>query len=52
MIHYLFNNIFIENQEENIKKNASSTFSYPINADNDYILLYLLDLYDKVFTLL
>ena len=45
MIHMLFNNVFIEspNQGNSLKDN----FNYPINQDNDHVLLYLLDLYDK-----
>ena len=45
MIHMLFNNVFIEspNQGNSLKDN----FNYPINQENDHVLLYLLDLYDK-----
>lgn len=45
MIHMLFNNVFVEspNQGNSFKDN----FNYPINQDNDHVLLYLLDLYDK-----
>lgn len=41
----LFNNVFVEspNQGNSLKDN----FNYPINQDNDHVLLYLLDLYDK-----
>ena len=46
MIHYLFNNIFIEGQaKDQIDPN---NFTYPINGDNEHILLFLLDIYDKV----
>lgn len=45
MLHMLFNNVFVEspNQGNSFKDN----FNYPINQDNDHVLLYLLDLYDK-----
>lgn len=41
----LFNNVFVEspNQGNSLKDN----FNYPINQENDHVLLYLLDLYDK-----
>lgn len=41
MIHILFNNIFTE---ENTNK---ENFKFPINEDNDILLLYLIDLYNK-----
>ena len=45
MIHMLFNNVFIEspNQGNSLKDN----FNYPINTENDHVLLYFIDLYDK-----
>lgn len=45
MIHMLFNNVFIEspNDGNSLKENLN----YPINQDNDHVLLFLLDLYDK-----
>lgn len=44
MIHYLFNNIFLESPlSDGIKDN----FVFPINTDNEHLLLYLLDIYDK-----
>jgi len=45
MIHMLFNNVFIEspNQGNSLKDN----FNYPINTDNEHVLLYFIDLYDK-----
>ena len=41
MIHMLFNNVFIEspNQGNSLKDN----FNYPINQDNDHVLLYLVN---------
>ena len=41
----LFNNVFIEspNQGNSLKDN----FNYPINTENDHVLLYFIDLYDK-----
>ena len=45
MIHMLFNNVFIEspNDGNSLKENLN----FPINQDNDHVLLFLLDLYDK-----
>ena len=45
MIHMLFNNVFIEspNEGNSLKENLN----FPINQDNDHVLLFLLDLYDK-----
>ena len=45
MLHMLFNNVFVEspNQGSALKDN----FNYPINNDNDHVLLFILDLYDK-----
>lgn len=56
MIHYLFNNLFLEgNSNKEIKNptkdnttNNFHNFNFPINPENDYVLLYLLDLYNKV----
>jgi hypothetical protein len=41
----LFNNVFIEspNEGNSLKENLN----FPINQDNDHVLLFLLDLYDK-----
>lgn len=44
MIHYLFNNIFIETENKN---NLDEKLNYPINNENEHILLYALDIYDK-----
>jgi hypothetical protein len=46
MIHYLFNNIFIESPNQSVK-GGKDNLAYPINSDNDQMLLYLLDVYDK-----
>ena len=45
MIHMLFNNVFIESPNEGnfLKENLN----FPINQDNDHVLLFMLDLYDK-----
>ena len=45
MIHMLFNNVFIEspNEGNSLKEN----FNFPINPENDHVLLFMLDLYDK-----
>ncbi len=45
MIHFLFNNIFLEGQHKDADPN---NYSFPINNENDHVLLYLLDIYDKV----
>jgi hypothetical protein len=44
MIHVLFNNVFVEKQM-NIEKDKD--LAYPINSDNEHVLLYALDVYDK-----
>lgn len=48
MIHYLFNNIFIENPN-NKSQNVSikDNLAFPINDDNELILFAILDTYDK-----
>ena len=45
MIHMLFNNVFIEspNDGNSLKENLN----FPINPENDHVLLFMLDLYDK-----
>lgn len=45
MIHMLFNNVFIEspNEGNSLKENLN----FPINQENDHVLLFMLDLYDK-----
>ena len=45
MIHMLFNNVFIEspNDGNSLKENLN----FPINQENDHVLLFMLDLYDK-----
>ena len=45
MIHMLFNNVFIESPNEG--NSLQENFNYPINQENDHVLLFLLDLYDK-----
>ena len=45
MIHMLFNNVFIESPNEG--NSLKDNLNYPINQENDHILLFLLDLYDK-----
>jgi hypothetical protein len=49
MIHYLFNNIFLEGQNKEVTQDTNSGgYKFPINTDNEHVLLYLLDIYDKV----
>ena len=45
MIHMLFNNVFVEspNDGNSLKENLN----FPINQENDHVLLFMLDLYDK-----
>ena len=45
MIHMLFNNVFIEspNDGNSLKENLN----FPINQENDHVLLFMLDLYEK-----
>lgn len=45
MIHMLFNNVFIESPNDG--NSLKDNLNYPINQENDHILLFLLDLYDK-----
>jgi len=56
MIHCLFNNIFMEsnNNVNNslLREQASDNnkgFLFPISGDNEHIILYLIDLYEKVY---
>ena len=46
MLHMLFNNVFVEapNDENN---SLQDNLNYPINQENDHVLLFLMDLYDK-----
>ena len=44
MLHMLFNNVFIESPNDNSLK---ENLNYPINQENDHVLLFMLDLYDK-----
>ena len=54
MIHCLFNNIFMEsnNNLNNslIREQASDNkgFMFPISGENEHLILYLIDLYQKV----
>ncbi len=48
MIHYLFNNIFLESP---LKDQNKENFVFPINPENEHLLLYVLDLYDKAQSL-
>ena len=54
MIHCLFNNIFMEsnnNLNNSIIRDKASDnkgFLFPISGDNEHIILYLIDLYHKV----
>ena len=45
MIHMLFNNVFIESQNEG--NSLKENLNFPINQENDHVLLFMLDLYDK-----
>lgn len=51
MIHYLFNNIFVEKYQNNNSKyqnlQVKDTFKFPINEENDLALLSILDILDK-----
>jgi hypothetical protein len=49
MIHYLFNNIFLENVSQ--KAQAKDGYVFPINTENEYLLLYAIDIYDKAQSL-
>ena len=44
MLHMLFNNVFIESPNDNSLK---ENLNYPINQENDHVLLFMLDLYKK-----
>lgn len=46
MIHLLFNNIFIESPNNQSSLNKEN-LAYPISTENEHLLLYLLDIYDK-----
>ena len=45
MLHMLFNNVFVESPNQG--NSFKDSLNYPINQDNDHVLLYMLDLYDK-----
>lgn len=48
MLHYLFNNIFIENpnnKSQNLQ--IKDNLAFPINDENDLILFSMLDIFDK-----
>jgi hypothetical protein len=48
MIHYLFNNIFLESP---LKDQNKDNYVFPINSENEHLLLYVLDIYDKAQSL-
>ncbi len=48
MIHYLFNNIFLESP---LKDQNKDNYVFPIHSDNEHLLLYVLDIYDKAQSL-
>jgi hypothetical protein len=45
MIHMLFNNIFVESPNQG--NSMKDSYCYPINQENEHVLLFLIDLYDK-----
>ena len=45
MLHMLFNNVFVESPNQG--NSFKDSLNYPINQDNDHVLLSMLDLYDK-----
>ncbi len=52
MIHCLFNNVFLETDSKNNVNDPDSSknekkLNYTINSENEHILLYALDIYDK-----
>ena len=47
MIHYLFNNIFLENSNNTSQNNNQENFKFLIDEENDLVLLSILDIYDK-----
>jgi len=48
MLHMLFNNVFVEAPNEgNNSLQEKENLNYPINQENDHVLLFLMDLYDK-----
>ena len=48
MLHMLFNNVFVEAPNEgNNSLQEKDNLNYPINQENDHVLLFLMDLYDK-----
>ena len=46
MLHMLFNNVFVEAPNEG-DNSLQDNLNYPINQENDHVLLFLMDLYDK-----
>lgn len=48
MIHYLFNNIFLENSN-NKSQNVSikENFAFPVNEENDLILFSIIDSFEN-----
>lgn len=51
MIHFLFNNIFLEGNSTN-NKEKNQKYVFPITNENDHLLLLLLDMYDKVIIII
>ena len=46
MLHMLFNNVFVEAPNDG-NNSLQENLNYPINQENDHVLLFLMDLYDK-----
>ena len=46
MLHMLFNNVFVEAPNDG-NNSLQNNLNYPINQENDHVLLFLMDLYDK-----
>ena len=48
MVHYLFNNIFLENSN-NRSQNVSikDNLAFPINEENDLVLFSIIDTFEK-----
>ena len=46
MLHMLFNNVFVEAPNDG-NNSLQENLNYPINQENEHVLLFLMDLYDK-----
>ena len=46
MLHMLFNNVFVESPNDG-NNSLQENLNYPINQENEHVLLFLMDLYDK-----